>query len=67
MNYYSLTIVTDPKAFDDSFYGAGAPKSYFTEHYAKHDKFVAAVKFFADKYPEARLQANVPIPDGIID
>ena len=63
---YSLTIVTDPKAFDASFYGARAPESFFTEHYATHDKFIAAVKFFADKYPEARLKANVPIPGGII-
>ena len=64
---YSLTIVTDPKAFDASFYGARAPESFFTEHYATHDKFIAAVKFFADKYPEARLKANVPIPGGIIE
>lgn len=64
---YSLAIITDPKAFDASFYGARAPESFFTEHYSTHSKFIKAVKIIADKYPEARLQANVPIPDGIID
>ena len=64
---YSLTIVTDPEAFDASFYGARAPESFFTEHYATHDKFIAALKFFADKYPESRLKANVRIPGGIIE
>ena len=70
---YSLTIVTDPKAFDASFYGARAPESFFTEHYATHDKFIKAVKYFAEhysthsKYPEARLQANVRIPEGLIE
>jgi hypothetical protein len=32
---YSLAIVIDPEAFDASFYGAGAPESFFTEHYDK--------------------------------
>ena len=60
-NYFSLTIVTDPKAFDASFYGAGAPESFFTEHYSTYSKFIKAVRIIADKYPEARLQANVPL------
>lgn len=68
MNYYSLTIVTDPEAFDASFYGRNAPnKIDFTNHYVTHDEFIAAVKFAAAQYPEARLQANVPIPEGLID
>tara|TARA_R110000824_G_scaffold378189_1_gene569675 strand:- start:348 stop:647 length:300 start_codon:yes stop_codon:yes gene_type:complete len=64
---YSLTIVTDPKAFDASFYGARAPESFFTEHYATHDKFIKAVKIIAARFPEARLQANVRIPEGLIE
>ena len=64
---YSLTIVTDPKAFDASFYGARAPESFFTEHYATHDKFIKAVKILAARFPEARLQANVRIPEGLIE
>ena len=64
---YTVAIITDPEAFDASFYGARAPESFFTEHYAKHESFIKAVKFFADKYPEARLQTNVPIPEGLIE
>jgi hypothetical protein len=28
---YTVAIITDPEAFDASFYGAGAPESFFTE------------------------------------
>ena len=64
---YTLAIITDPKAFDASFYGAGAPESFFTEAYATYPKYIKAVEVLAAKYPEARLQANVPIPEGLID
>jgi hypothetical protein len=30
---YTVAIITDPEAFDASFYGAGAPESFFTESF----------------------------------
>jgi len=64
---YSLTIITDPEAFDASFYGAGAPRSFFTEYFATYPKYLAGVKILAALFPEARLQGAVPIPAGLID
>ena len=64
---YTVAIITDPKAFDASFYGARAPESFFTEHYSTHSKFIKAVKIIAARFPEARLQANVPIPKDLIE
>ncbi len=64
---YSLTIITDPEAFDASFYGARAPESFFTEHYAKHESFIKAVKIIAARFPEARIQGDGFIPEGLIE
>lgn len=64
---YSLAIITDPEAFDASFYGARAPESFFTEHYAKHESFIKAVKIIAARFPEARLQGDGFIPEGLIE
>jgi hypothetical protein len=30
---YTVAIITDPEAFDASFYGSGAPESFFTESF----------------------------------
>jgi hypothetical protein len=33
---YTVAIITDPEAFDASFYGSGAPESFFTESFSTY-------------------------------
>ena len=64
---YTVAIITDPEAFDASFYGAGAPESFFTESFSTYPKYLEGIKIIAARFPEARLQANVPIPKDLIE
>ena len=64
---YTVAIITDPEAFDASFYGSGAPESFFIESFATYPKYLEGIKIIAARFPEARLQANVPIPKGLIE
>ena len=64
---YSLTIVIDPEAFDASFYGAGAPESFFTESFTTYPKYLEGIKIIAARFPEARIQGDGFIPEGLIE
>ena len=64
---YTVAIITDPEAFDASFYGSGAPESFFTESFSTYPKYLEGIKIIAARFPEARLQANVRIPEGLIE
>ena len=64
---YTVAIITDPEAFDASFYGAGAPESFFIESFATYPKYLEGIKIIAARFPEARIQGDGFIPEGLIE
>ena len=64
---YTVAIITDPEAFDASFYGSGAPESFFTESFPTYPKYLEGIKIIAARFPEARIQGDGFIPEGLIE
>ena len=64
---YTVAIITDPEAFDASFYGAGAPESFFTESFSTYPKYLEGIKIIAARFPEARIQGDGFIHEGLIE